>query len=386
MPGAAIIGAALNTGAAVHWSIWLQGVDVWREPGTSPRYAVPAESIIVEERGHDQTSAMQFVIEDLSQALAVTEGMTVRMWSHDNSEYAFSGWVDHFEIRYMPGNQGTEYTIQCIGIESVLDWTLLLNDVTIPAATNIATAVESLCAQTTGFAWDNMTITLAVGQSTVGAGLQNLSATNIGVTIPAGTTLRSAINQLTDNVQDPTWPTWCTVDFFGTLRLWTQNPSSLGMDYVGITASGDVGGSGYIEYGIDAAQVRSIYIKGTGIAGLVTDGTNRPGPVAYVEDATITTVAQRDAAAKGYLAGFAVSARGRYTTTALSPAPIYAHPGTNIDISASVLGISASTRFFVTGITRTWVSGTRGDVVYFFGGADPSLARLTRQLTRNTLS
>lgn len=394
----AVLAAALTDHSSHFYSIFIDGLDVVREPGASPRYAVPDSSISIDEQGPDGVSSMDFIIEcTTALPITVNDGAEVRFDFSATSYRYFRGWVDHVDYENMPGDVGTRFKVRCTGIEAALDWCVMPNDVVIPAGTDPGVAVQTLAAQAAGTVLGllNVAANGSGGSSQafpVTTGIGGTVVTGNAITVTAGTTLREAIREVTAQTTNATSDLVATVDFWGGLRYYTA--SSGVNDSVSITVDDDppVNGPGEnTTYGIDASQVRAVVVKGTGVTVTVGDGSGKPGATAVLADSTLTTVAAATQAGQGYLRQYASAVRGQWTYTDYDGSATGIHAFmVNPSISDARLGLS-SAFYRVTAISRTNFHGAgagtvREDDTFSFGGTAPSVTRLTRQLTRTTLS
>lgn len=397
MPTQAIIGAALNTAAVRTKGLWLAGTDVIAQPTTPPTYAVPMESVRIDHQGPGGVSSMDFDVEcyTVPPNVPVSDGMEVRFYNFTDSEYLFYGFVDHVDIVNLTGSRGTVYHVTCVGIEAVLDWSQLAADLTVPAGLDLAAAVQSVFANCTGtslyrirsFATTGGTSNDTTPIASGGITLQN------AITISAGTTLREGIR----SVVAQAFPTgsssaWLwTIDFQGNLRL-AQASLISNWDFFAVnndTAAG-TGPAESLSYGIDAAQYHAVLVKGTGVTAFVSDGTGKEGPIATLNDASITTVAQAQAAGLFYLNGYSQTARGSFERQDRAPQGIgggtpYGKPGGGVFVTDTRLGLSA-VYFTVKSVQKTFNPSQRENWTLAFGGLPPSVASLARQLTRDTRS
>jgi hypothetical protein len=395
----AVLAAALTDHSQRITAIYIDGVDVSKEPATPSRYAVPGNTISINELGPDGVSSMEFTIE-CTTALPITvlDGAEVRFeYTSLTPAYRyFRGWVDHVDYENMDGDVGTRFKVRCTGIEAALDWMVLPADTVIAAGTDPGVAVQMLLTASTGTVGG---IFNAAGSGT-GSGTSSQATPIItgwapvyalasAVTVSAGTTLREGIRQITAQSPGSLGGIFATVDFWGGLRYFDGLT-----DNVVITVDDDppVNGPGEnTTYGIDASQVRQVVVKGTGVTATVSDGSGKPGATAVLVDATITTIAAAQQAGSGYLRQYASAIRGQWTYTD------YDGGGNGIHAFQTFGGI-ADARLGLTGtnqqvsaIARSNFHGggssnNKEDDTFSFGGRPPSVTALTRQLTRTTLS
>jgi hypothetical protein len=84
---------------------------------------------------------MAFVIEDTGLVITVRDGAQVRFHNFTLDKPIFKGWVDHSEVVNMPGNRGRLIIVECVGVESLLDWAVVRADVTVAAGITLATGL-----------------------------------------------------------------------------------------------------------------------------------------------------------------------------------------------------------------------------------------------------
>ncbi len=403
MPGAALVGAALNTHASRAFGLWVGGVDVIADPVAPPDYWVPIDSVHVQEAGPGNVSSMDFVIECSGiSPLVVGDGMDVRFWNLNatNQYPIFLGWIDHVDIENMPGDVATRYQVACTGIEAVLDWSLITSDMTIPAATTPESAVLACVGNATGNAlgWLSALVNgnLTGSSDYIAGGVADgiAPSLNAAVVITAGTTLRAAILQVAGQVTivngatSPQIPINVSVGMYGYLLFFTYLSTA---HFNAITLDDDPPLSASppaenLKYGIDASQVRGVIVKGTGVTAFVGDGSGKPGAVALVSDTTITTTAAAQSAGTAYLTQYASQIRGSFEQQDWAPTVLSVQrPGGAVHIGdARVAPVNIDA--MITGIDKTWNPSQRENWLVSFGGNPPSVTALTRQLTRGTLS
>jgi hypothetical protein len=396
MPGAAIIASALNTAATRSKGLWVGGVDVIIDPVAPIDYAVPIESVRIEHQGPGGVSSMEFTIEcyTVPPAVTVADGMDVRFYDFTNSRDLFYGFVDHVDVVNLYGDRGTVYHLKCVGIEALLDWSVMAADITFAAGIHPEVGVQSVFANAVGTSLDRLNATASSIADTNSNDTNPVMAlgtiTATAVTITAGTTLREAIRLVGAQVlwTDPTQYFVATVDFRGGLRWFWTTALLSAVDNWGFTAinndSPSTSNGEDTTYGIDAAQYRGVFVKGTGVTAFVPSGAGKEGPIAFLNDTNITTLAVAIQAGISYLVPYTTQARGTYALRDKAPA-VNSIPGGKVTITDTRLGLSA-TVFAVSAVMRTFNASQREDWIVAFGGLAPSMTGLARQLTRTTLS
>jgi hypothetical protein len=370
-------------------------LNVTGQNGTA--YLVPIDTIRVEEEGPGGISGMDFGVWDPNREVTITEGARVEFWDITNSLPLFTGFVQSWG---MSGIVGRTHDVHCIGIEVVLDWMVLLSDMTFAALSDTAAALQALVANSSGIG-----ISLRALSGTSNDGDQAEPLGDLGfvisshkgvllnaVTVTAGTTLREAIRQVTDeNVDNVAGVKGVgdavpkvTVDFWYGLRAWGSQPN----DYVDLTVVDTVGAgiaATVLDHEMDAAGVpHAVLVIGTGAgSGYVGDGSGIAGPTAVINDSTITTSAKRDSVALAYLSEHGTATRGSLTIENLTPTTNI-RPGSRVIITNTVVGLTAAP-FVIASITKSFVANVQTWTIAY-GGFRPSQVRQNRSRTRTFLS
>lgn len=400
-----ILATALTDHSARAKGLYLNSVDVLLAPGTEGnRPGTPIETVTVKEAGPNGVSSMDFTIEDPGLAIAIAEGMDVRLEDITRDYPIFRGFVDTWEAQPAFGGQGRTIEVSAIGVETVLDWAVLPADLvfaigTLISTSEVVTAIQSIVAQAIGLG-PIRDFAVVAAQSTQA---HPIDFTGMGgnaltdqLTITAGTSVREAIRQLHTARFNPTaglnqpGSLLVTVDFTMGLRVWsvTADFTADPPDYAGVTIVDTVAGAiaaANLRYSVDAGGVvRTVIVKGTGITAIITDGTGLQGQAAILEDATITTAAKAQIAGAAYLRSFASGLRGSYRLEDATP-PAGVHAGSVTTITDVQVGLAAA-KSRIYQIDKTFQPSQREDWLVAFGGPPPSGAALIRRLTRGTLS
>jgi hypothetical protein len=111
----------------------------------------------------------------------------------------------------------------------------------------------------------------------------------------------------------------------------------------------------------------------------ITDGSNQPGPTAYIQDDLLTTPFKRTAAGVAYLAEFSVPVRGSLTIENLLPTDNM-RAGSALDLTSSTTNATGS--WTIASIQKRWLPGGRQTWTVGYGGLRPSALRANRRLTR----
>lgn len=415
MVHAAIIGTALGGGVAGPTrSLWIDGLDVLRQPGTTGNgYSVPVKSIRVQEAGYGGVSSMTFTLNDPLAVVTLQEGATVRYHDHGTNLPDFVGWLQG-PIETAPKGIGRVYSLRATGPEILLDWLVLGADVTWAASTSYSDAVLGTVAQCVS----GMSSPLRAfnGSASPGAGTNSTQAAPTSelqgppaarlvnaLTLTAGTTLRECLRMIGDDTDTnnaggfgsrygQSGP-FVTVDMWYGLRTW-----GFGADYhdaATLTMNDVTPGpilAARLRYTRDVTSVpRAVYVKGGNAAGsgLVTDGSGDPGPTAVLSDSSITTAAARDLAAAAYLAQRRATLRGTVRRdTFVNTDTVTAHVvagGSSVTITDAQLP-GSPIGGTIMGIGKTYLPGDLEVWDITFGQLPPSLPRELRRLTRTVLS
>lgn len=388
----AVVGAALNTAAVRVKGLYLDGLDVIKEPATPARYGVPIESIDLTETAAGSISSMTFLIEDTGLVVDVADGMEVRFHDIARDEPLFTGYLDSFSIRPMEGDQGRYIEVTCVGVEAMLDWALLPADQTFAADVPVQVAAQSIVASVIGLR-ELRALCANVGGSSqanpVGGNL--VSGWNLGsvVTVPQGTSMREALRlvmaQVPGTALEPVWV--ATVDFWRGLRVYRQGTNGVSAtDYASFSISNTPGGfkqTTDLNYALDAGQARGVFIIGGNAAGtgLVTDGSGKAGPISAFTDTDIDTAAKLAAAGAAYLADYTAALRGSYRWVDRVPESLV-RPGSSVTITDARAGLT-SAQFRIGSISKTFNPSGRENWTVYFGGTIPSMTSLARRLTKD---
>lgn len=385
-------------------SLYIDGLDVLKQPGTSTnRYGVPIETCSVTEAGPGGISGMSFTLEDPSISLPPPQpGQWVRFQDHTNDRPIFLGFLQSFSPQVF--GLGVLYEVEAIGIETVLDWQVIASDTTFAVGINTADAVQTLYAAAAGIGVPLRTARAGSSQGSSQAApigsIDPAAITSFGklanaVTVTAGTTLREGIRQLTDqNIASSdtlrvggTANPNVSVDFYSGLRVWL---GTLGTEYAVLTVNDAVAGpliAAGLQHETDATGiVPQVYVKGGNAAGsgIVSAGSGLPGPIATLNDSTITTAADRDAKGYAYLSDKGSGVRGTFVLESYDPAP-NVRAGSRLLITDAQLGLSS---YFapVMQIGRKFLSSGKEDWTITYGGLRASFATAVRRLTRDITS
>lgn len=394
-----ILGAALTDHGARAYSLWIDGLDVLREPGapTGARYGAPLSSIKVREQGPNAVSSMSFVLDDPGLSVAFKPGARVLFWDHGENAPIFRGFLERWSVRPDFGQIARSIEVDCVGVEILLDWAIV-PAMNYPIGTDIASLVMQLAS-----VLPDVTIAQAVTPfPSEFAGVPSIGTILYATVEASGVTLRQAILSLAE--AGPTFVSAAkavTIDFYGYLRLYEIMPitgyAGVGT-YTGVFYLSEAGPFGAVTdrmesltYTIDVSPVvRAVWVQGTGVAGWVTDGTGLPGASSYLADADVTTEAQRLARGSGYLATLAPTVRGSVEMVieaTMTGTLRRHHAGSTISLTSASVGFPAGTLQSVVGtLDIEFTGGKTEQHTITFGGVAPSSMALVRRLTRDTLS
>lgn len=402
MPVAAVIAAALTTAAPKSKSLWVAGLDVLRQPGTpGSLYGTAISSIEVTERLPGLVSGMTFRITDPAAAVAVAKGDTILYFDHELDLPLFRGWVDTWTPEPLPGGQGRAIDVEAIGVEAVLDWAMLLEDMTIPAGGNLRDAIQRLAGAAVGtgplraFSLDggtNSSIAQPISENTAAAFAGGLST---ALTLKAGTSLRECLRQVARLYFTASAGAVFafTVDYFYGLRAELHGPLAGPFTFVAwadrATFSVSTGAgqrpSGN-RYRTDGQVYRGVFVKGANAAGtgLVVDGSGTVGPIAVLNDDASDTAGRLLDIGRTYLQQSAEAVRGDVVAEAVDPADVnslsaWFRPGCQLTITESAVGLSGAAHIATELRKRFHADGTE-DWSISYGGVPPSAAQLIRRL------
>lgn len=318
----AVLAAALTDHSARAFGLYVGGVDMIRQPGVQGNgYGVPIGTVTIDERAPGQVSSMSFVISDPLSVTSVLEGADVRFVNLTKDVIEFAGWVDTASIAAV--GPGRRITVQCVGIESVLDW-MIVPSVTIPSNTLLPDAAQMIASAAVPI---GVPLQWAQG-STYDATIQVSSGISVNALTITNQTLRQALDTLSAaglSAYPGGFSIFATVTFYG--GLWYDGPSSniapypftpLVQQYV--STSGPVYPADPTHSPLQGDSIRSVYVVGGNAAGtgLFTDGSGVPGRTALVEDSSILTAAAAAAAASASMGSSGASVTGSFSLEAFS--------------------------------------------------------------------
>jgi hypothetical protein len=183
-----------------------------------------------------------------------------------------------------------------------------------------------------------------------------------------------------------------SVDFYYGLRFWIlTSPPILWNDgkQMNINTAGGAGNErpAELEYRTEGASVRGVYVKGAAAAAFPVTGSSSMGPMAYIEDTSLTTAAACISAGNAYLAQFTSTLRGSVRVEAITPATYLVGGGLQFHAGGSTVRLTEAAtglvddRRQVYAITKRFYGNGLEDWTIAFGGAPPSMVRLMRRYT-----
>lgn len=388
MPNAAVVAAALTDHSAHPYMLTQGGLDVIRQPGGSA--GVILESIRVTEAGPNGVSSMDYTIEDPLGVIPIPiDGTQILFQDVVSNHPEFLGYIQGVSVRPFPPT-GRYVDVSCQGVEAVLDWVNVSG--TFAVAANVTDAWQVLAA-TSGL---RDGVAAGGSEGTQDAPIAGTLASRIitgGTLTITNQTLREAISAVwatraTASATDGTL--YVTVDFTNGLRIWHGGVSFLRPDdYIALTIVDTYAGATLAEnlsYEITYGEiVRQVRVIGSSDWGNFSDGTGKPGPTAVINDSTITSVTQAQAAAQSYMGDRVTAVRGSFNLTDFNEGATAIHAGAIVHITDSQVGLSASD-FVIGQIVKTYDGNGTENWAVTFGGLPPRGSALLRRLTRGVLS
>lgn len=407
MPNTAVLAAALTDHSTHPWGLFIDGLDVIRQPGsTGNAYGTPVQDVHVKELGPWGVSSLDVDVDDPLASLSFSDNAAVEFWDLSGSRLIFRGRLD--SIGVSPGfGIGRTWNLSAIGLESLLD-EAIVPPATVVSGTKLPTAIATLA--NLYAPWIKAPFLDAGTLPYTGAGsfdypIGTLHAAGVGAdTLVNGTwtwtggTLREAITSLaaqsvlllagTGIIQYGV-PILVTLDFFYGLRVWQDLPTVQPDDYTTLTVTDTYAGTTTAE-GLDYQRepgdvIRGAYVVGAASAlfGPYSDGSGKRGKTILITDTNVTTEDQALTRAAGVLALQAPAVKGSFGLSDWTPAATL-HAGSILSITDS--NTSATGTYRVFAIDRTFNPSGRENWTVSFGGLPPSVAALTRRLTRSTLT
>lgn len=414
MPNVAIIGAALTNGAGHPWGLYQGGLDVIKDPGLTG-LGVDPTSIEIREVGPGGVSSMSYVIDDPGNTISIVDGTEVQFWNLNANVCLFRGWIDHYERIPAYGGQGKAITVECTGVEAILDWTIVPPSFVLPFGSNSQYQVAILAQQyapklkapfvgTGGGSMPPMTqngnFDYPLGNLKRGAEPSFWTQSFSVLLSTSGGTLRNEINRIVASagfmdlgtgVVTEVVNVFYTVDFYLGLRSWEDNGSLQPDDYTTLTVTDTYAGGPPSAAGLSATVdwsgvIRSVYVAGGNAAGsgYFGDGTGVYGPGTLLSDTAILTFSDAQTRAAGLLKQQAAEVRGTFVLEDFTPVTTV-HAGSLVTITDAATGSSGTYR--IMEIVKTFLNSQRQTWRVTFGGLpEASAARFVRRFTRSQLN
>jgi len=413
MAGSGFIAAAVNTAAAHPWSLVVGGLDVIAEAGSpGNRLGTPIDTIRVTEAGPGGVSALVATVNDPAAAFAVAEGTEVSYWDLANNVCLFRGEVTNYGSDPRVGGQGREVSIECTGVEALLDWAIVPPGVQIANGVRIPHNIGLMAqrfeprlkapSQPSGMASAPFTRsgTFSFPIGSMARPAEPSLATQFATAVSVAGTLRQVIGQILElgswlDLGTGAFPgepvaALVTVDFYYGLRVWEDDPSLQPDDYTTLTIvdthAGPIRADG-LSVRVDWSGVfRSVTV--VGLAGTVygpfSDGSGIRGRGGLINDTTITTEDVARTRGVGLMAQVRATSRGSFSLEDWTP-PTTVHAGSLVSITDAATGLATTHR--IMQIDKSFLPSGRQTWRVTFGGlAAPSLTRLIRRLTRESLN
>ena len=411
----ALVATALTDGTARTKRLNIGGVDVLTPySGSVTRYGVDVESIDLVEAGPDAVSSLSFTINDPYVEVRFADDAVVEFWDITNDRPLFAGFIQGMKI--IPTAVGRTIRVTCVGVEALLDWMLIPTDqvkfntkgepvALFKNGSSLISVIQSLIGNATGVGFALRSFASLTDSDGI-FGSQAYPIASFGdfaelqedLEVTAGSSLRSAIAEAISisNLSSG----FLSVDFYGGVRFYGGSLSEeTGIrtiiehtDYLSLTVKNTSAGPNQpstYSFDVDVTGVtRAVYILGGNVAGtgILSDGSGKPGPVAFLEDDTILTVKRRDRVGKLYLQQLSQTVRGEIGWTAFGNAAGNYRPGSNIFLGPDAQVLSEVVVFSILTIRKQFRLGGAEDWTISFGGAQPSMVRSLRRLTRKTRS
>lgn len=404
----AVVGAALGLQTTPRpWALYVDSLDVLRETGTStPRWAVPIERVRLRFVMWDQVGSLTFEIDDpqvlLSNAVGLGGEVSLREYRAGVTHHWFFGYVTNVEYDTDFGEQGQRIKVTASSADILLDWTVTVADLTYPIGATMSDIFMGCFANSLGhpelriLGDDSETSTKDLPTGGY-AGAVRLTS----VTIPAGTTIRSAAQMA---VAGLVGPVRLAVDPYKGVRLRiiaNTIPPTLPAYPLFTSAYNETGGtinvpgagSGKRPENVERltdgnSMLRAIAAKYTGLTTVfVTDGSGVPGPTAVVDfsnDYPNLTQAGLSDVAVDYLASHGESVRGQLVfddgRTNWAARPMSLTVG-NMSLTLAALGVTSEVET-MSAVDVTF-HGDDWRMEIAFGAVSLSFSQRVRNLTRD---
>ena len=154
MPLAPAIAAALTTPAARTWGLFVDGLDVSKEPGAAPRYGTVWPSIALRIAAPGGACSLEWYVDDQAGLLAFDEGQEVRLVRLGQTNRGgavdapwFRGTVEVATATAL--GIGRQWHVRATGLDAIPDWTVTDYPVIVSVAggaQDLAWVVQSIVA------------------------------------------------------------------------------------------------------------------------------------------------------------------------------------------------------------------------------------------------
>lgn len=407
MPGIILQASGAVSHATTLYSLTVGGVD-FNASGLATTPMLDIETVEVEEQGPGGVSSLSGRIFDPTASITEPEDGYVEFWDDTNGWPLFAGFIQSWDASTT--GVGRWVSIDCIGIETLLDWAILPRDLVLASTTydpqKISQAVQVIAASVTGLSVPLNTATATSGGSTqdkpigvLGRGTGSSITPLVGqsnVVIEAGTSFREALRTLSEGPYYPLLEPQnfaATIDFRRGLRAWSLFSDRFILspyppyptDYPVLDIDEAVG-TGQRATTINLVKDRASEYSGVQVNGataaasvFVSAGTGRPGPVGVISDTSITTADEARDAGLAWLETKIEATRGSTMIDGWLPDAEY-RAGGHITITNTQAGVSDE--YIISAIRKTFIK-TRGGVrevwTITYGALPPSAMRDLRQ-------
>lgn len=400
MAHAAVIATQLQAGLTPGlYSLTLDGLNIIDNPANS--YGVDPSTVTIVEAGPGDVSSMTFVIDDTLSSVTVSPGQGVLMWDLGLDVPLFCGFVESYSIRDF--GLGRSITVQCVGIEAVLDW-LYVPSLTFPVGWNSVEGWQYI-----------LSMAYSIGVPLNAARVNSFSTVDhpvgdaAAVSAPSAFTLAGgSLRQVLEAYRDAfaaTAPAAAsffaniqfTVDYWSGLRVFQASFLSSGLTVtsmtdhatVTVTTAADPRPSD-TEHRVGSAAARQAIVTQGANVTRVLDGSGIPGPFVSQSSADATTEDGRVLLGTAMLNGQGPAYNGQTTlsmtraalaTAGPGTATAQRRPGSQFVFTEPNVGVSGL-KTFIQSIRKSFAdSGEETWVITYGGPLRQSGAALIRKLT-----
>ena len=401
MPIGPVLAEAITATTVPPFGLFVGGVNVL---SGSTGFGALLDSIELTEAGPGDVSSLRFTLQDPAKAFSVPGPTDVIFLNTTTGNIYFRGFTDRASPSPDFGGQGRTWSVECSGLEILLDWLTVPPGYVPSTASTTSTLQQQVGIMVNQFA---PMLRAPVGPPyytdasytrsgdflhPVGTMARNSNPIlpvrqNVGATPVNGGSIRNVIR---DMLQDAVWydnsilavvdygvNALYTVDFYYGFRSWDGGASVQPDDYTTLTISDTYAGpnrAAGLAATVDwSGVVRSVYIAGfdASSSGLFGDGSGLIGQGAVVSDTTLTTFAAAQSRAKGVMAASAASARGSFTLEGWTPTDTV-HAGSLVSITD--VATDVATTYRITEIRKRFYGTGVQDWTVTFGDLPPKSA------------